>query len=470
MQIDKNKSGAVAVAQQFTAIPGLTGHTAMLQDSCSHRLYMSAVDTDTLQMRKSIAALTLALFSGSLTCISDARAFDAKYQDAFASRVGNPGETSALSAFVRVAVEAGQYDQALSTIEEHLINYPLDPKAHLIAARLYHHVGSRELAARHLEIALDIGTLEPADERAAKRLLASVERALSSISGYLNVTAGVRSETYDFVPTAAWADRTDTNAFIVTSGLLRIDLETSTNNAILLFAEAGTGRRFGDFNFDGIGGVYTAPHGRAGVTLDVGLPTGLVPTLRGQLTGFTSYETYDSNLYRRIYGTTLRLTAAPTANSFVYAEGGYAWLGESATVLREDYRYTFEGGMTYRIFRSHTIGIAGRGYRDYAAGMGRIGHLHEAEFSYAGQVVAFDAGPVWTQSAGVAFGELEIPDIIGGTIFGDYWRAYWTHSLQIDDRSRIDLDLSYRDTTFDNIPNQDHSKFAVSLGYTVSLY
>lgn len=423
-------------------------------------------------MRKSMAALTALLFVG-VAVPTTAEPLGDSYQEAFARRVSTPGNTSALSDFVRAAVIAGQYDQALSTIEEHLINYPLDPKAHLIAARLYNHVGSRELAARHLEIALEIGTLEPDDEVAAKRLLGSVNNALNSAFGQLDITVGIRSETYDFSPTAPWADRSDTNAFLVASGLFRFDLETSNNAAIILFGEAGTRRRFGDFNFDGFGGVYTAPHGRGGVTLDVGLPTELIPTLRGQATAFVSYERFDSGLYRQAVGGSVRLTSAPTANTFAYIEGSYAWLGDSHRFLLEDDRYGFEAGLTWRVYNSHTVGLAGRGYEDRRRGIGKVGDFYEIELSYAGQVWAFDNGPIWTQGAGIALADVQIPNIVLGPAFpyfGDYWRVYWNHRLQIDDLSRFELDLAYRETNYDNLPIRNQSKFDFSLSYTISLY
>ncbi len=463
----------VTAVQRFRRQPALTGCTALLQDISEYGLLFSGATPEPIQMRYEIFALTTLLLAGGYVDAAGAQSFETKYQDAFARRVGNPGDTSALSDFVRVAVEAGQYDQAISTIEEHLINYPLDPKAHLIAARLYHNVGSRELAARHVEIALDIGTLNAGDERSAHRLQSGIDRSLAGISGFLDITTGVRSETINFQPTAPWADRTDVNPYFVASAQVRFDLETSTNNAILAFGEFSARRRFGDFNFDGIGGVYYAPIGRAGVTLDVGLPTELIPTLRGQLTAYGSYERFDFGLFRSAYGATARLTAAPTANTFIYAEGGYAWLGNSDAVLFEDERYTFEAGASWRVFNSHTIGIAGRGYIDRVQGFGEVAHLFEAELSYAGQVMAFENGAIWTQNAGIAVADIQIPDIALGPMFpffGGYWRTYWSHSLQIDDVSRIDLDLSYRETELTNLPGRNQSKFDVSLSYTISLF
>lgn len=424
-------------------------------------------------MRKSLAVLTLILLAGGTAAPAGAQSTDGKYQDAFAVRVGNPGDTSALSTFVRVAVEAGQYDQALSTIEEHLINYPLDAKAHLIAARLYYHVGSRELAARHLEYSLDIGTLEEADRRAAKRLLGSVERALSGITGFLELTAGVRSTSINFTPTAPWTDRTDITAFGRAAGQLRFDLESSTNNAILIFGEGDISRKFADFNFDGIGGLYTSPSWRVGATLDLGLPTELIPTLRTQFSVFTEQEQYEPPFYRRSTGAMARVTALPTANSFVYAEAAYAWLGSSTPILFEDHRFSFEAGATKRISGSHTLGIAGRGYVDRMEGFGEVGRLYEGEVSYAGQVWAFDDGPIWTQNVGAAYGYAKLPNLVLGPArpyYAHYWRVYWNHNFQIDDRNKIDLELSFRDIDYKNLPVRNQTQFDASLSYTISLY
>lgn len=399
---------------------------------------------------------------------------DTSYQAAFAARVGNPSDTSALSTFIGVAVQAGQYDQALSTIEEHLINYPLDAKAHLIAARLYYHLGSRELAARHLEYALDIGTLTPSDQRTAARLLASVERALQGFTGFLDLTVGVRSTTYDFMPLAPLADRSDADPFARATGLLRYDLNTATDDALLLFGEIEVTRQFGSILLIGGGSMYRATDGRAGVALDVGLPTELIPTLRGQVSVYYDHETVQSGISRRMYGTKLRLTSVPTANIFVFVEAGYAWLGESTPILVEQQdRFDFEGGATFRIVDSHTIGIAGRGYIDYLDGFGEIGHLYEGELSYGGQVMAFESGPIWSQKMGVAIGEVETPDVVVGPAFvynSRYWRAYWQHSLQIDDRSRVELGLRYRETEFDVFTLRDEKKFDAELSYTISLY
>ena len=450
----------------------LTGNAAMLQDISTCWQFITDPESEVMQMRKTLAAISFLLIAG-INSPAGAQSFGTNYQNAFAARVGNPGDTSALATFVNVAVDAGQYDQALSTIEQHLIDNTLDAKAHLIAARLYHHVGSRELAARHLEIALEIGTLDERDDRDARQLLGVVNRALSSISGFLDLTVGVRSQSINFTPTAPWSDRTDITPFGRATGQLRFDLETPTNNALLIFGEVSASRRFADFNFDGIGGLYTAPHWRGGATLDVGLPTELIPTLRGQVSVFAEREEFEPPFYRNSYGASVRVTALPTANSFVYVEGAYAWLGNSTPILFEDHRFSLEAGVTKRISGSHTIGIAGRGYTDRMEGFGEVGRLYEGEITYAGQVWAFEDGPIWTQNLGFAYGYSQIPNLVLGPnrpYFAHYWRAYWNHNFQIDDHSSVDFEFGYRDIQYENLPRRNQTQFDASLSYTVSLY
>ena len=61
---------------------------------------------------------------------------------AFSARIASPADNGTLAQFVTVAVNAGQYDQAISSIEQYLIKYPRDARARLAASRLYYHVVS----------------------------------------------------------------------------------------------------------------------------------------------------------------------------------------------------------------------------------------------------------------------------------------------------------------------------------------
>ena len=51
------------------------------------------------------------------------------YPALFDQRYSSPEDISVLGSFVAKAVEVGQYDQAISTLEQHLVKYPRDARA-----------------------------------------------------------------------------------------------------------------------------------------------------------------------------------------------------------------------------------------------------------------------------------------------------------------------------------------------------
>ena len=53
-----------------------------------------------------------------------------------------PEDISVLGSFVAKAVEVGQYDQAISTLEQHLVKYPRDARARYTLAKVYANTGS----------------------------------------------------------------------------------------------------------------------------------------------------------------------------------------------------------------------------------------------------------------------------------------------------------------------------------------
>ncbi|RWO42958.1 MAG: hypothetical protein EOS12_17725 [Mesorhizobium sp.] len=62
------------------------------------------------------------LFSGVLP--AGAQGLFTAYDDAFSARIASPADNGTLAQFVTVAVSAGQYDQAISSIEQYLIQFP----------------------------------------------------------------------------------------------------------------------------------------------------------------------------------------------------------------------------------------------------------------------------------------------------------------------------------------------------------
>ena len=117
---------------------------------------------------RSIAAILLAFASAGFPAVASA----SDYDDVFRERYDSPEDVGVLGRFVSKAVEVGQYDQAISTLEQHLVRYPRDARARLNLARVYANTGSWELAARNLEIALSVGDLTPEEAEQAEQLAA----------------------------------------------------------------------------------------------------------------------------------------------------------------------------------------------------------------------------------------------------------------------------------------------------------
>ena len=115
------------------------------------------------------------------------------YSSLFEQRYASPEDVGVLGQFVSKAVEVGQYDQAISTLEQHLVKYPRDARAKYSLAKAYANVGSWELAARNASDALETGDLGPEEARDAGRLLARANNSLAGFEWALDITTGVKS-------------------------------------------------------------------------------------------------------------------------------------------------------------------------------------------------------------------------------------------------------------------------------------
>jgi hypothetical protein len=410
-----------------------------------------------------VAVIVLASGAGS------ARAQDIDYQEAFEARLANPSDTFILGQFLAIAVQNGQYDQAISTVEQHLIDHPRDAKARLIVARLYFNVGSWELARRQLVHALSIGTLSAADRDAAEALLKAVEDRLRGVAAMFFLTGGVRVEHIDFDDAAPWADRTDVNPFATVGGRVVIDLNTPTADAFIVEGSLGAERRFGDFDLDGFGGLYTGWMGDFSLTLSKGLP-GVSPTLRGDFSLYANAQSFEDGLVRREIGVSKRLSVRPTAGSLLFTEAALGWLGASAG-LPGTYRGHLEAGGTARLAGGATAGLAARGFIDFDDTFAQIGHTAELEASLAGRIASIPDRLAWSHRLAVAAGVLSVPDALvpGTTLDGTYWRASWDHVLQLQSGNRFNFSVSYRDTGYALNPERDTAVLAGSLSYTLVL-
>ena len=177
------------------------------------------------------------------------------YDDLFQQRYDSPEDIGVLGSFVSKAVEVGQYDQAISTLEQHLVKYPRDARAKFNLAKAYANTGSWELAKRNLEDALEIGDLTPQEADIAQKLLARTNGALAGFEWALDASVGIRStwletDQMNVFPADAdgWRDRQDFNPYFGASGSLRMDLDTPLNDALIWSGGFLAERRYEDIN------------------------------------------------------------------------------------------------------------------------------------------------------------------------------------------------------------------------------
>jgi len=389
------------------------------------------------------------------------------YQDSFANRIANPRDPGSLTEFINIAVEAGQYDQALSTIEQHLITFPRDAQARLVAGRLYNHVGSYDLALRHIEYALEIGTLSLREIGQAEKLRERISKNIGGVSGYIAFTAGAEVIQTNFSSSAAISDRTDFNPYGEINAVLRRNLETPTDDAIMISIRARASRLFGDFDLSGGGGVFTAPSGRLGLSWEKGLPNSGISSLRMSLSLYGDYSSFQKNAAIQEYGLFSKFTVQPTADTTVFANFGLADLSAS-DLLFTDYRVRAQAGGAYRLSAANAIGAAIRTQFDYTYGGTSVGRSVDGEFSYAGLIVSNPDGIIWTHRASIGGGHIRLPDLNatpGTTFDGNFWQLRWDHTFELNEANRIDLTSFYRQLTLDD-SSRNQTSYGIGLSYT----
>lgn len=396
-----------------------------------------------------------------------AQGAEASYAAAFDARIANPSDTTTLGAFIDIAVREGQYDQALSTVEQHLIAHPRDARARLVAGRLYHHLGSYELARRQVNHALDIGTLNEEDTAEAQDLLRRIEKAIAGWSGAVHITGGVRAEWIEF---DNGTDRDDLDPFVRVMGTLRQDLKTATRDAIVYSGYVEASHRFYDVDLSVNAGDQDYVRGMASVTWDKGLPDFGIESLRMLLSGYVRGESFDSDGDDTEYGTSVRFTFRPTVDSFVYAGASFGWIDGSQNVLAEE-RVSWEAGASHRISGSWTAGLAIKGSHDYLDG-DEIGNAWMLEASLGGVVYTLPNQLVWTYQLSAGLGERESPDLSLGlpaVIDADFWQISSRHDFQIAEKQFISLDTTYSETDYDVGTAVDRQSLQTILSFTQTL-
>ena len=423
------------------------------------------------------AALLLA------TAVSGGPARANDYSNLFEQRYASPEDVSVLGNFVAKAVEVGQYDQAISTLEQHLVKYPRDARAKYSLAKVYANTGSWELAKRNAEDALEIGDLTAEEAADAQRLLARASNSLAGFEWALDVTVGIKSTWLDTDqpnPPSGWRDRQDWNPYIASNGSLRIDLDTPLGDALIASGGVLFERRYedvnqGDGNPFGMddGGIYLHNRGYASLVLDKGIETTQLDGLRLQLGVFGNWKSYNPSVTDAALGTSIRLIILPTVDTAAYVGGRYSNLSPSENVGAE-HRFEAEAGISRRLSHEHSVGIAGRYIVELDPEGDKVTEQREVELSYAGLVPHQPFDTVWTQQASVAFGDFNTNNPLlfsFSNAEGQYLKAHWTHTFQIDGYNSVSVGYEFKRTDFaagvfffDN----DYSTHAINLSYTRS--
>ncbi|TIP69501.1 MAG: tetratricopeptide repeat protein [Mesorhizobium sp.] len=413
-------------------------------------------------------------FAAALLCAgispAGAQALYPAYDDAFSARIANPTDNGTLAQFVTVAVNAGQYDQAISSIEQYLIKYPRDARARLAASRLYYHVGSYELARRQVQYGLEVGDL-PADEQLeAVRLLARIERALRGVTWELALTGGMFSAFTDFESGGAQNDHSFASPYGRAEGFVRWDLGTPSADALVLSGSLTATQRFFTEDLSVPGAEETFIHGNAAITLDKGLPNSGIDSLRLLLSAFTVTDRFDSDIHETGVGLSGRFLVRPTVETTLFAGAGYIDLSGSKGIFA-DSRVFYEAGGSYRFRNGQALGLRLVGSNDFASGAGEIGRSYMGEVRYGGVLMEVPDLFVWSHQVAFSAGHSDTPDLsvgIGTNIESDFWRIASESDFQLTEWQKVSVDLAYRETDFD-IASRDRNSFELLVSYTLTL-
>ncbi|WP_292183191.1 tetratricopeptide repeat protein [Mesorhizobium sp.] len=392
------------------------------------------------------------------------------YDDAFSARIANPTDNGTLAQFVTVAVNAGQYDQAISSIEQYLIKYPRDARARLAASRLYYHVGSYELARRQVQYGLEVGDLSADEQQEAVRLLARIERALRGVTWELALTGGMFSAFTDFESGGAQDDHSFASPYGRAEGFVRWDLGTPSADAILVSGSLTATQRFFTEDLSVPGAKETFIHGNAAITLDKGLPNSGIDSLRLLISAFAVTDRFDSDIHETGVGLSGRFLVRPTVETTLFAGAGYIDLSGSKGIFA-DSRVFYEAGGSYRFRNGQALGLRLVGSNDFASGAGEIGRSYMGEVRYGGVVMEVPDLFVWSHQVAFSAGHSNTPDLyfgIGTNIESDFWRIASESDFQLTEWQKVSVDLAYRETDFD-VASGDRNSFELLVSYTLTL-
>lgn len=414
--------------------------------------YISAI-AGRARWRRALATLALVAFGAAPA------GADSLYDDAFAVRIANFSDPQALADFSDQAVRVGQYDQAISTLEQILFQNPDDIGARLTLARLYYHIGSFDLALGHVNEALRLNV--PTFELALRELQARIERAQRPLRARVDVTAGgqiVHARTAYPSGFATGTTTTGGGGFGAIDAEIVNDLQTATRDLIRFEGGVSVDQGFFDTDFDGRYDGFTALGGYGAVTLSKGLPD-IIDTLRADIGVFGEYRDLGGPRDLRKLGLRGRLGFRPAVETAVYVEGAYGWLDQSQALFATD-RWSYGAGLRQRLVpgwtfdahvrRTHRRGtvpgaaLAGTDFAYQVAGT-------EAGASLTHLLYVFEDGRGWFHQFGVRYTDETILDYGAvGVARGpfvkdrDAWHIDWDHTVQLSAQGWLRFGVGYR--------------------------
>ena len=414
---------------------------------------MSSILTNLPLMRSPVWCL--ALFGALATAFPAIAA--GTYDASFESRYSNFSDRQTLSSFSDTAIGAGQYDQALSTLEQIIFAEPNDIEARISIARVYYHVGSFDLALGHINEALALGQ-GSSFELEIIELKKLIEKAASGVRAYLDVTLGVDYAYYRVEPNllpAIEADGVGANVFL--DGVVEFDLNTASRDLITLSGGGSYFYSLADLDFDTDFERFDTANGYGAITLSKGLPD-LVDTLRLDISAYGEIAELGAGRQLQELGVRTRLGMRPTVETILYTDFNYSWLGES-TGLFADHDYEYGVGGQFRFAPGWTAAAyIGRTHRQgYVPASSILGTdlsydiaSTEVEASLTHLLFVFNDGRSWFQRLSGRYADGDILDyrtvdsLTPTTVPRREWQINWDHTVQTSTNGQLQIGAGYK--------------------------
>ena len=427
------------------------------------------------------------LFAGSIVGVLMATSAmaDPAYDSAFDARYRGAQDRGTLDRFTAEAVRAGQYDQALSTLEQVIFEDPNDIDARIGIARLYYHVGAFDLALGHVSEALTLAAGNADFERTILELKAQIEKANRGVRAYVDVTVGGdvtwhdRPDPFGFFPSERG---TTFGAQASVDGVVEFDLQTATRDIITLSGGGFFDQRAGDYDFsDGdYNPRFNSYGGYGAVTLSKGLPD-IIDTLRFDTSAYGEIARVGRNfdldfidevdLVKTELGIRNRISVRPSVESILYADFNYAWLGASQNMF-EDHRIEYGLGAMVRPAPGWTVGAYVGGFNAWGEVPGTVfdpGTIFEfvvdpeaytldgwtANADVTHLLHVFADGRSWFHEFGVSYTNEDVLNYTN-TFYGfadvvrrESWQVSYDHSVQTSTHGQVKFGVAYTHQTFD---------------------